>query len=132
MDNIIFFDAECPLCHRAVRHIIQIDPKRLFLFAPLKGPTASKILTGPNAKYTKMNTLVLLENYQSTDRHFSIRSRAIFRIYWLLGGLYALPGLLSFLPCALTDLIYRTIANHRHQFKLKPHAELGPHDRFLE
>jgi predicted DCC family thiol-disulfide oxidoreductase YuxK len=130
-DHLIFFDAECPLCHRAVRHILEIDRDQRFIFAPLDGETANAILTGPLAFYRKANTLVLLENYQSTEREFWIRSKSMLRIYWLLGDGWKLVGWLSFLPAWIGDRFYSWVANHRHQFKLKPMQEIGPPNRFL-
>jgi predicted DCC family thiol-disulfide oxidoreductase YuxK len=128
--HIIFFDHECPLCHKAVRHIIDIDVNKHFVFAPLNGDTAKDILCGPNGHLKKANSVILVENYQSTDRTFWLRARAIFRTYWLVGNGWGLIGILSFLPCFLCDALYRVAAKHRHQFKLKM-PEAGPQDRFL-
>ncbi|HSX25658.1 MAG TPA: DUF393 domain-containing protein [Chlamydiales bacterium] len=130
-EHLIFFDSECPFCHKTVRHLIEIDTQHLFLFAPLNGETAKDILTGPQQPLRHANSLVLVENYESTDREFWIRSQAVFRIYWLLGGAHAYLGLLSFLPSFLGDPIYNWFAAHRHQFKLKMPEEPGPEDRFL-
>lgn len=130
-EHIIFFDAECPFCHRAIRHILELDVDRHFLFAPLGGEAAHKILTGPQESLKKANSLVLAENYDSTDRKFWIRSRAVFRIYWIVGHGWELLGILSFLPGWIGDYLYRSFAAHRHQFKLKIPEEPGPKDRFL-
>ncbi len=130
-EHIVFFDDECPLCHKAVRHIIEIDENRHFLFAPLKGETAHEILTGPQVKLLGANSLIVAENYQSTERRFWIRSHAIFRIYWLVGQGWGLVGILSFLPCWLGDFFYSWIAAHRHQFKLQIREKIEPRDRFL-
>lgn len=130
-DHIVFFDDECPLCHKAVRHIIEIDENRFFLFAPLRGETAHQVLTGPQTKLLQANSLVLAENYQSTERRFWVRSHAIFRIYWLVGHGWGLVGILSFLPSWIGDFFYNWIAAHRHQFKLKIPETIKPLDRFL-
>ncbi len=129
-EHLIFFDGECPFCHRSVRHIIDIDVHKHFLFAPLNGETARAILVGPQAVLKKANSLVLVENYQSTDRKFWIESRAVLRIYWLVGG-WGLIGIFSFLPGFIGDFIYRWVAAHRHQFKLRIPDQPGPKDRFL-
>ncbi len=129
-EHLIFFDGECPLCHRSVRHIIEIDVHKRFVFAPLKGETADQILIGPQALLKKANSLVLAESYQSTDRKFWIESRAVLRIYWLVGG-WGIIGIFSFLPGFLGDPIYRWFAAHRHQFKLNIPEQPGPKERFL-
>ncbi len=130
-EHLIFFDGECALCHRAVRHIIEIDEEKKIAFAPLKGETAKHILSGPNERYAHMNSLIFLENYQSTNREFWTRSQAILRVYWIIGGKWALIGWLSFFPCWIANFFYRWVANHRHQFKFRPMHEIGPKDRFL-
>ena len=130
-EHLVFFDGECPFCHRSVRHIIEIDVDRHFLFAPLSGVTAQDILIGPQEPLREAQSLILVENYQSSAREFYIRSRAIFRIYWHVGHGWGLVGVWSFFPCWFTDLIYRWLAAHRHQFKLKMSKELEPKDRFL-
>jgi predicted DCC family thiol-disulfide oxidoreductase YuxK len=129
-EHLIFFDGECPLCHKAVRHIIDIDVHKHFLFAPLKGQTAEEILSGPQKSLKLAKSLVLVENYDSTDRKFWIESKAVLRIYWLVGG-WGLIGIFCFVPSFIGDPIYRFFAAHRHQFKLKMPEIPGPRDRFL-
>ena len=130
-EHLIFFDSECPFCHKAVSKIIEIDLDHQFLFAPLNGETARDVLCGPQTYLRKINSLVLVENFRSTDRHFWIRSRGIFRVYWLIGGQWKLFGLFSFLPSWIGDWLYRWVAEHRHQFKLKMDKQPGPKERFL-
>lgn len=130
-EHLIFFDSECPFCHRAVKEILQLDVEGHFLFAPLNGETARNVLTGPQEVLTQSNSLVLVENFRSTGRRFWIRSRGVFRTYWLIGRQWRLFGLFSFLPCWLGDWLYRWFAEHRHQFKLKMPKEPGPEERFL-
>src|SRR5262249_55536567 len=130
-NHLIFFDDECPLCHKAVRQILEIDEKKRFLFAPLRGETAKEILTGPQKPLLKANSLVLVENYDSTGRKFWIRSQAITRIYWLAESGWGLVGVLSFLPRFVGDWIYRKVAEHRHQFRLKMEEKPVPRERLL-
>ena len=130
-EHLIFFDGECPFCHKSVRQILEIDVDKRFLFAPLKGETASSILTGPQGPLKSANSLVLVENYDSTERKFWLRSRAVFRMYWLVGNGWGLIGILSFLPGYVGDFFYDRFAAHRHQFKLKMPNPPGPQDRFL-
>ena len=130
-EHLLFFDDECPLCVRAVRHVFQIDQEHKFLFAPLRGETANELLSGPQKSLKEANSLVVVENWRSTDRKFWIRSRAILRIYWLIGGQWKLYGWLSLLPGCFGDYLYKLISAHRHQFRLRPTKEIAPKDRFL-
>lgn len=130
-DHLLFFDHECPLCIRSVRHIIEHDPERRFSFAPLRGETAKEVLSGPQSFLKKAESLVVVEHWRSTDRKFWTKSRAILRVYWLIGGQWKLFGWISFLPGFLGDFIYDQISAHRHQFHLRPDREIGPEERFL-
>lgn len=130
-EHVVFFDAECFLCHRAVGHLVAIDTRGILAFAPLNGETAEKVLTGPQARLRKGDSLVFAEHCFSTERQFWLRSRAVFRIYWLLGGRWALWGLFSFLPGWIGDLFYRAVARHRHQFRFKIKAPAAPKERML-
>jgi predicted DCC family thiol-disulfide oxidoreductase YuxK len=130
-DHILFFDHECPFCVRSIRQIIQQDPEHKFAFAPLRGETAKEVLSGPQSPLKKANSLVVVENWRSTDRKFWIKSRAMLRVYWLLGGQWKLFGCFSLFPKFLGDFIYDQVSAHRHQFRLRPDQEIGPEERFL-
>ncbi len=130
-DHLVFFDSECPLCHRAVQYVIGLDKERKFIFAPLNGKTSKNILTGPLKHYAHANSLVLIEDYESTERKFWIRSSATLRMYWLMGHGWKLLGWLCFMPCWLGDFIYKQLANHRHQFKIQMPKHSAHTDRFL-
>ncbi len=130
-DHLLFFDHECPFCVRSVRQMIQQDVEHKFAFAPLRGETAKEVLSGPQSFLKKANSLVVVENWQSTDRKFWTKSRAMLRVYWLLGGQWKLFGCFSFFPRFLGDFIYDQVSAHRHQFRLRPDQEIGPEDRFL-
>lgn len=129
--HLVFFNDRCPLCQRAVRHIIEIDHNKEFLFAPFRGKMASQVLTGPLAYLSKENSLVLAEEYQSTGRLFWSKFRASWRIYWLIGKRWKAIGLLFFLPKSIDDLLYKKYGAHRHQYSLDIREPAGPSDRFL-
>lgn len=130
-EHVVFFDEECPVCHKGIQHITEIDKNHHIKFASFTSETAAKILTGPLSGYLRVNSLVLIENYQSTERKFWIRSRALMRVYWLVGNGWGLFGWLSFMPGWLGDKIYRKLGFHRHQFKLIMKERAAHADRFL-
>ena len=102
----LFYDASCALCRAAIEHVKARDAGPIFLYAGLDSP-----LVPP--EYRNGDTVVLLEETSEGDRLW-VRARAIFRIYWLLGGGYRLLGWLSYLPGWLLDPIYSMVARHRH------------------
>lgn len=113
MKHLIFFDGECRLCHRSVEHIIAMDKRSIFSFAPLEGKTAQQYFSGAKKKYKTKNSLVLIEDYPS-DKIW-IQARGVARIYWLLGGKRKILGIFCFFPAFFIDPFYRFVATHRHK-----------------
>ena len=112
MKHLIFFDGECGLCHKAVRHILSMDQEGIFFFAPIEGRTSEQFFLGVEGKYKKKNSLILVEDYPS--ERIWVRAQAIARIYWLLGGKRKVLGIFCFFPSFFLDPFYQFIATHRH------------------
>lgn len=131
MTHVIFYDGECPLCNRAVRFIISRDRQQKFYFSSLQGKTAEKKLAHFLTNHPELDTLILLENYETPDEKMVIEGKGAVRILWLLGGKYAWVGCLSFLPAFLFDPLYRFIARNRYRLFTKPIPFPQPTNRFL-
>ena len=105
--TIIFFDATCPLCCGFIEKIYKSDRRHQFLFAPLLGSTFAKTVKENREALLEQNTLVLAEGEK-----IWVRSKAVYRILWMLGGWMRLASFLCIIfPAA--DLIYRWIASSR-------------------
>jgi predicted DCC family thiol-disulfide oxidoreductase YuxK len=111
--HLVFFDAECSLCRNSVAFLKKIDTSQKLLFSPLSAELAERFLQKDLSSLKNANTLVLLENYTTTPRVW-VKGRAVFRIFWLLGGKWKLLGGLCFCPIGV-DWIYDLIARHRHR-----------------
>lgn len=110
MADLILYDGECALCNRSVRFLIEADKRGHFLYAPLQGETASHLEGAP----FPLDTLILIEGFQTKSPRIWKYGRGVLRICWRLGGWYRLIGLLSFLPGWLADPLYRLVARNRH------------------
>jgi predicted DCC family thiol-disulfide oxidoreductase YuxK len=128
MNPIIFFDDGCPLCLRSVRFILDIDGKQRFLFAPLQGKTALQSLSLKPGNLLAQNSLVLLENPNTSQEKVFLRAKAVARILWLVGGWWKLLGWLCWIPF-VPDLAYRLIAHHRHSLKSSQHSSFTENER---
>ena len=106
-EHVLFFDASCPMCKRAVRKIQERDTRMIFEYFPLQSEMAKKSLS---PKILSSDTLVLLENREKVW----IRAKAIFRILHLLGGKYSTFSWLVHVPGL--DFFYQLIAKNRHFF----------------
>lgn len=111
--NLVFYDGECGLCDHLVQWLLKVDHRQQFLFAPLNGITASEKLNHLPVK--NADTMILIENYQKPNEALYIYGKAALRICWLLGGLWAVPGLISFLPAFLYNWIYWILAATRYR-----------------
>lgn len=128
--HLIFYDGVCGLCDRTVQFVLERDTKKQFLFAPLQGTTAQKLSLPRNE-----DTVILIENYGASNQHTYILGNAALRILWLLGGVWLLPGLVSFLPSCCYDWVYRLVARNRHRLFPMDRCIIPPkqhNNRFLE
>ncbi len=120
--HLVFYDGTCGMCHKAVQFLLKHDKMKVFVFAPLQGETAAKMLGDWKSLFPDADTLVLVENYRDPSDEYELSKRIFafgkggLRICWLLGGVWAIPGAISFLPSFLYDWIYRWVARHRFQW----------------
>lgn len=114
--NVVFFDGVCGLCNRFVDFVLSRDRRGAIRFAPLQGETARQVLSSefrvPSAKTPFFDTIVWLD---SSSRQF-VRSAAVVRVLWQLGGVWSLIGwLLWLIPRPLRDVGYRLVAANRYR-----------------
>lgn len=111
--HLIFYDGECGFCDSIVQLIINYDLKGIFDFAPLQGTTAAQMLKHLPAEIVNNDSLILIENYKTPESDYYVLGKGALRICWLLGGLWTVPGILSFLPSFFYDWGYRLVARNR-------------------
>ncbi|MBA3238601.1 MAG: DUF393 domain-containing protein [Parachlamydiaceae bacterium] len=134
MSHLVFYDGSCGLCDHVVQFLLAHDKKGLFLFAPLQGKTALKVLNKLPPEYIGEDSLVLVENFQEANERFYVLGKGALRIMWLLGGGWKLLGWISFLPAFLYDWAYRLVARNRKHFFSKESCLLpsqNENSRFL-
>lgn len=134
LQHLVLYDGTCGLCDYSVQLILKIDPHEIFAFAPLQGKTAAEFQSKIPKNQLDVDSLILIENFRSEKRAiFFFQSKAVLRIFWLLGKGWKLIGGLSFLPSILFDWAYRLIARHRYKL-FAQHCLVPPKkrsDRFL-
>ena len=107
--SVIFFDGVCGLCNRSVDSVLKRDTQNMFLFAPLQGETAQRLLSKNDTE--TLGSIVLWEQ----GRTFR-RSAAVVRVLWKLGGVWAWLGWgLWIIPRPLRDLVYKLVAASRYR-----------------
>lgn len=127
--SIIFFDGVCGLCNRFVDSLLKRDTQAVFLFAPLQGMTAQRLLSKSDTE--TLGSIVFWEQ----GRTFR-RSTAVVRVFQKLGGKWACLGWgVWIVPKPLRDLAYKLVATNRYRlFGKKETCRLPTQeerDRFL-
>lgn len=133
LKHLVFYDGTCGLCDYFVQILLKIDRNQIFAFAPLQGKTAEQLLSTFPEEKRQIDSIILVENYRSLQSLIYMRAKALFRVFWLLGGPWVFIGWLFFLPSSLFDWAYRLVARYRYrlfsQRCLIPQKDLS--DRFL-
>ncbi len=111
-EHLVFYDGECGLCDRCVDFLLKVDTSQKFVFASLQGEVAKRFFDEPPS----LDTIIVIESYATAPEIYQY-GQAILRICWLLGGLWSLIGLASFLPSFLYNWVYRLVAKNRDKMK---------------
>jgi predicted DCC family thiol-disulfide oxidoreductase YuxK len=126
--RIIFFDGVCGLCNRFVDHLLRIDRRRAFRFAPLQGDTAKNLLA-PGASGDPESVIYW------RDGKALQRSEAALRILMDLGGWRKGYAALLLVPPVVRDAAYGWVARNRYRWFGKRDACRLPapeeRDRFM-
>ncbi len=127
---VIFFDDVCIMCNTFVNLMLRVDRRQQFLFAPLRGETAAKLLPPLPDDPTKWSMVYV------DERGIHDQSDASLEVYRRLGGLWWLLSLARFIPRGIRNPIYRVIARNRYRWFGKRDAcripSPGERARFLE
>ena len=113
---IIFFDGVCAMCNSFVNLILRVDRRKEFLFAPLQGETARRLLP-PQSDDPREWSMIYLD-----ERGLFNQSDASLQVYRRLGGLWWPLSLLRFIPRFLRNPLYRIIARNRYRWFGKEEA----------
>lgn len=134
LKHLVFYDGNCGLCDQVVQILFKADKNERFVFAPLQGVAASQYLKNLPDEIKAADSLILIENYRSSDPQAYLFGKGALRIAWLLGWPWLLIGWLSFLPGFLFNWAYRLVARNRHRFFPQNQCFIPPpnqKDRFL-
>lgn len=117
--EMIFFDGECGLCHRAVRFVLDHDREGQYRFAPLGGQTFLSQV--PEVVRSRLpDTLVVSPG----DDRFLLRSDGVLYVLDNLGGPWrALGRVVAWLPRRFRDSLYDAIAARRARLFSSPSQE---------
>jgi predicted DCC family thiol-disulfide oxidoreductase YuxK len=107
---IIFFDGVCGMCNTFVNVALRIDTHKKFLFAPLQGSTAQRLLP-PLPHDPREWSMIYLD-----ERGIHDQSDASLQVYRRLGGVWWLLSLARLVPGFIRNPLYRIIARNRYRW----------------
>ncbi len=117
LDEVVFYDGDCGLCHGFVRFVLARDSRGAFKFAQLQSATF-------RARVTRdvPDTVVVA----TAGGQVLVRSAAVFHVLERLGGTWAVGARLgAVVPAPLRDAVYDGVAAVRHRLFARP-AEACP------
>jgi len=118
--ELLYYDGDCGLCHRAVRFVVARDPDGVaFRFAPLGGATFRARV--PEARRASVPDSLVVER---ADGVLLFRSEGFAHVLERLGGVWELLGrALRRVPEPLRDAAYDFVARHRSRWFRAPTAQ---------
>ena len=106
VENVIYYDGECGLCHLAVRFILRIDSKSKFYFSPLSNLDInlknidSIILKKDNKVFYEGMAIIMI--FQNIDNNWNY-----------------LAKVLKLIPINVLDTAYRWVSRNRAKISVK-------------
>ena len=106
VENVIYYDGECGLCHLAVRFILRVDSKSKFYFSPLSNldnnwkNIDSIILKKGNKVFYEGQAIIMI--FESIDNNWNY-----------------LAKVLKLIPINVLDTAYRWVSRNRAKVSLK-------------
>ena len=112
---IVLYDGVCGLCNRLNQFLLKRDHHDRLRFASLQSNLARKILERHGADPTDLDTVFVVEDYDTPSERLFMRSNAILRALEALDGIWKLSSVSKILPRPVRDLFYKVVATNRYR-----------------
>jgi predicted DCC family thiol-disulfide oxidoreductase YuxK len=124
---IILYDGECALCNHYVQWVLKYDHRAQFCFSPLQGKFAEEAQTR-HPLIAQISSIVVLDIDLNGTEQIWLRSAAVLRIIYYLGGYWRLLLVFQLIPVIIRDRIYDFIARYRYHLfgKRSPQCMVVP------
>lgn len=110
-ESLVLFDGVCHFCNNVVNFVIDRDPEKKFVFAPLQSELAKERLAQLGEHTVSVYTVILIRNNKIYKR-----SRAALEIARGLKGLWPLCYITILIPGFIRDIVYDFIAANRYKW----------------
>lgn len=110
---IVLYDGLCGMCDGLVQFLLRQDKKDALRFAAQQSEVAQLILARHAPDPTDMETICVIERYNSPRERVFTKSDAALRIASGLGGVWTLARVTRVLPRFVRDAGYDLVAHNR-------------------
>ena len=107
----LLFDGVCNLCNGSVQAVIRLDKEQRFRFASLQSDFGQRMVDQYGLDSNDIDSVILIDTLGA-----HVKSDAVIRVFYHLGGGYGLLSSLRFFPRFLRDSIYDWIARNRYRW----------------
>jgi predicted DCC family thiol-disulfide oxidoreductase YuxK len=114
---VVLYDGVCGLCNRTVQFILKRDQRKVFRFAPLQGPLASRVLEAHGIDPSNLDTIYVAVNCdQNSKERLLARSDAAVFVLREIGGIWRVgAAVLGLMPRSVRNWGYGLIARNRYR-----------------
>lgn len=105
---ILIYDGACGLCNKAVQFVLRHEKEAVLLFASSQSPQGKQLLSEGGFLHEAQFTLVLY-----VDGNYYLRSEAVLRTAFYMGGKWKNMKLLRVFPLWLRDWFYNRLSKNR-------------------
>ena len=127
---IILYDGVCALCNRLNQFLLKRDIHDRFRFASLQSEFATKVLRRHGADPDDLDTVYVIEDYETPNERLLARSDAILHVVRELGGFWKIAGWGKILPRPIRDALYKLVARNRYRVFGKYDTCMMPEPRY--
>ena len=115
-EHLLLYDGVCGLCNGVVRFVIERDPRGVFHFAALQGPSGQAFLRRFDKSVTDLDTVYVVVAYRSPVPVILGRSRAAIFILANLRRPWRWLAAAHVLPTWILDPLYNVVARNRYRW----------------
>ncbi|HWZ46230.1 MAG TPA: DCC1-like thiol-disulfide oxidoreductase family protein [Candidatus Saccharimonadales bacterium] len=112
VNPILLYDGVCGLCNQTVQTVIRRDHEEIFRFAALQSGFARTILQKHGFDPGRLDTLIVVLEYQQAGERLLVKSEAAF---YIARRLRMAARMFGILPRFLRDLLYDVVARWRYR-----------------